>query len=374
MPKYRFDDIAINCTAKKKQPTEDDMATYIGLEHLDSGSLYVKRWGSTVPIKGEKLIMHKGDVLLGKRNAYLRRAAIAPHDGIFSAHGMVLQPKEDVIDKEFFPLFIASDYFFDTAVRISVGSLSPTVNWKDLKVAEFSLPPLEEQRKLAKALWAVIRTIEAYKELLKKTDELVKSQFIEMFGDPVVNSQNYTVLPFTAFASIDAQMTTDYEKYADYPHIGIDSIEKDTGRIVGYRTVSEDGVKSGKYIFTPAHIVYSKIRPNLNKVALPDFEGLCSADAYPILPNSANCDKLYLAFVLRSKWFLEYIVPLSGRTNMPKANREQINRFTWALPPLDLQKQFAAFVRQTDKSKFELTQALEALNATYKKLISENLG
>lgn len=374
MPKYRFDEIAINCTEKKKQPTEEDMATYIGLEHLDSGSLYVKRWGSAVPIKGEKLIMHKGDVLLGKRNAYLRRAAIAPHDGIFSAHGMVLQPKEDVIDREFFPLFIASDYFFDTAVRISVGSLSPTVNWKDLRVAEFNLPPLEEQRKLAKVLWSVIRTIEAYKELLKKTDELVKSQFIEMFGDPIANAQKYPVLPFTDFAAIDAQMTTDYEKYADYPHIGIDSIEKDTGRLFGYRTVAEDGVKSGKYIFSTAHIIYSKIRPNLNKVALPDFEGLCSADAYPILPNDENCDKLYLAFVLRSKWFLDYIVPLSGRTNMPKANREQINRFTWALPPLDLQKQFAAFVRQTDKSKFELTQALEALNATYKKLISENLG
>lgn len=173
-----------------------------------------------------------------------------------------------------------------------------------------------------------------------------------MFGDPIANAQKYPVLPFTDFAAIDAQMTTDYEKYADYPHIGIDSIEKDTGRLFGYRTVAEDGVKSGKYVFSSAHIIYSKIRPNLNKVALPDFEGLCSADAYPILPNDENCDKLYLAFVLRSKWFLDYIVPLSGRTNMPKANREQINRFTWALPPLDLQKQFAAFVRQTDKSKF----------------------
>lgn len=176
MPKYRFDEIAINSTEKKK-PVEEDKYTYLGLEHLDTGSLTVTRFGSDVAPIGEKLVMKKGDVLFGKRRAYQKKVAIAPFDGIFSAHGMVLRPKKDVIDKDFFPLFISSDYFLDAAIKISVGSLSPTINWRNLKVLEFELPPLEEQRKLAKALWAVIRTIEAYKELLKKTDELVKSKY-----------------------------------------------------------------------------------------------------------------------------------------------------------------------------------------------------
>ena len=95
MAKYRFDQIAINCKDKAKAE-EIDISTYIGLEHLDSGSLRVSRWGSAVPIKGDKIIMKKGDVLFGKRNAYLRRAAIAPHDGAFSAHGMVFRPKEEM--------------------------------------------------------------------------------------------------------------------------------------------------------------------------------------------------------------------------------------------------------------------------------------
>ena len=176
------------------------------------------------------------------------------------------------------------------------------------------------------------------------------SQFIALFGDPVVNPNEWPVLPFEKFANIDANMTTDYAKYAKFPHIGIDSIEKDSGKLSGYRTVAEDGVKSGKYIFSPKHIIYSKIRPNLNKVALPNFYGLCSADAYPILCK-ANCNRVYLAFVLRSPWFLEYVIPLSGRSNMPKVNREQIAGFTWPLPPMALQDQFAAFVEQSDKSK-----------------------
>ena len=187
MGKYRFEQIAINCKEKVKAESID-ISKYIGLEPLDSGSLRVSRWGSKVPIKGDKIIMHKGDVLFGKRNAYLKRAAIAPHNGAFSAHGMVLRPREDVIDKDFFPLFIASDYFFDVAIRISVGSLSPTVNWQDLKNQEFELPDIPTQKKLAEVLWSMNETMDSYKKLILATDELVKSQFIGLFDFSVFTS------------------------------------------------------------------------------------------------------------------------------------------------------------------------------------------
>ena len=147
-------------------------------------------------------------------------------------------------------------------------------------------------------------------------------------------------------------MTTDYEFYAEYPHIGIDSIEKETGVLSGYRTVKEDHVISGKYVFTSEHIVYSKIRPNLNKVALPEFAGVCSADAYPILPNAMNCNRTYLAVLLRSDYFLDYILGFSARSNMPKVNRKQVEGFKAPLPPLPLQERFADVYKQLDKSKF----------------------
>ena len=108
------------------------------------------------------------------------KVAIAPFDGIFSAHGMVLRPKEDVIVKDFFPLFIGSDYFLDAAIKISVGSLSPTINWRDLKELEFELPDMDTQRKMAEVLWSINDTMEAYKKLISATDELVKSQFMGM--------------------------------------------------------------------------------------------------------------------------------------------------------------------------------------------------
>ena len=181
-----------------------------------------------------------------------------------------------------------------------------------------------------------------------------------MFGELKTNPKGWSVKSFEDFAQIDGNMITDYKKYADYPHIGIDSIEKGTGELKGYRTVREDGVISGKYLFTPKHIIYSKIRPNLNKVALPMFDGLCSADAYPILPNPENCNRVFLAIAMRSKYYLDYILQFSSRTNLPKVNRKEIAGFRMPLPPLELQNRFAAFVAEVDKSKLSYEMEVAA--------------
>lgn len=176
MARYKFLDIAINSTAKKK-PVEEDKNVYIGLEHLDSQCLKVTRFGSEVAPIGEKLLMKKGDVLFGKRRAYQKKVAIAPFDGIFSAHGMVLRPKEKVIDKNYFPFFISSDYFLDNAIKISVGSLSPTINWGDLKNLEFDLLSMEEQKKLAKVLWAAEDLRQKYEKTMNDLEKLQVSIF-----------------------------------------------------------------------------------------------------------------------------------------------------------------------------------------------------
>ena len=232
-----------------------------------------------------------------------------------------------------------------------------TLNKATLLEKEIPLPDINEQHEIATKLDKIDALIAERQQQLELIDQAVKSRFVELFGDLKSNPMEWPVVPFTEFAKIDGNMTTDYEKYADYPHIGIDSIEKGTGALKGYRTVREDGVISGKYIFTPQHIIYSKIRPNLNKVALPDFEGLCSADAYPILPNHSNCNRVFLAIALRSEYFLEYILQFSSRTNLPKVNRKEITGFRMPLPPLKLQEQFAAFVEQTDKSKVAVQKA-----------------
>ena len=144
--------------------------------------------------------------------------------------------------------------------------------------------------------------------------------------------------------------------------------------MVGYRTIEEDGVISGKYLFTPAHIIYSKIRPNLNKVAMPNFEGLCSADAYPILVKEGICNREYFGYTLRSKYFLDYILAFSNRTNLPKVNKNQVESFSLPLPPIELQNKFADFVKATDKSKFAVQKALDNAQLLFDSLMQKYFG
>lgn len=240
----------------------------------------------------------------------------------------------------------------DWAAGTNAAVMGKTLNKRTLGQSVIFLPSLEEQEDIAAKLDFIDEQLQKAKDVLHELDSLVKSRFVEMFGDFKTNVKCWPVANFDSFAFIDTHMTKDFDKYADEPHIGIDSIEAKTGRLVGYRTVAEDKLVSGKYPFTAKHIIYSKIRPNLNKVALPDFSGLCSADAYPIMPIEGKSNRVFLAHVMRSDYFLDYILPLSGRAQMPKVNKDAIRGFSMPLPPIDLQNTFAAFAAQVDKSRF----------------------
>ncbi len=265
-------------------------------------------------------------------------------------------------------------YLFYCLQNAEIPNTGYNRHFKWLKEIEIPLPPLEEQRRIATTLDKVTDLISKRRQQLDKLDELVKARFVEMFGDFKLNPKGWPVVSFEEIAVIDGNMTTDYKKYADYPHIGIESIEKETGRLNGYRTVSEDGIISSKYVFTSRHIIYSKIRPNLNKVALPQFDGLCSADAYPILPIEGKCNRYFLAYDMRSQFFLDYILQFCNRTNLPKVNRKEVSGFKTPFPPITLQNQFADFVEQTEKLRATISHSLEKLETLKKALMQEYFG
>jgi len=379
MAKYRFEQIAINSTEKKK-PVEEDRFTYLGLEHLDSGSLKVTRFGSEVAPIGEKLVMHKGDVLFGKRRAYQKKVAIAPFDGIFSAHGMVLRPREDVIDKSFFPLFISSDYFLDAAIKISVGSLSPTINWRDLKTLEFELPDLATQRKLAETLWSINETMEAYKKLISATDELVKSQFMEQFGDPVTNTQGREVRPFKDFM-LDIRYGTSqpptFSEFGEFKFIRATNIK--AGRITEndmLRISADEATKIEKCRLNGNEIIIVRSGANTGDTCVVTDEYCNQYAGYDIIItlNLEIANPVFFNELMNTHYMQAIIKPLTVRAAQPHINSEQVQNLPMLVVPLPEQERFAAFVRQSDKSKFELEKALSELTATYKRIIAENLG
>ena len=376
MARYKFDQIA-HYLNEKRMPTEADRETYIGLEHLDSGNLTVTRWGSDVDIKGQKLVMHKGDILFGRRNTYLKRAAIAPHDGLFSAHGMIWRPKEDVVDASFFPFFVSSDYFMDEAIRISVGSLSPTINWRDLKELEFDLPDIDTQRKLSTLLWAMERAKTAYKNLIAKTDELVKSQFVEMSGDgdyPLIEAG--TVMLNMRNGLSPSTKGTYHEKVL-------------TLAAITQGWFDPEQWKDGTFDICP---------PNEKRISSSEFyicrgngnrtlvgAGVISTEdradlIFPDTVIAAQVDERqicipYLYHAWNQPSVRDQIESAARTTNGTyKINQGIISKVRLVLPPIGAQKAFVTIAEQADKSKFAAQQALADLTATQKALMRHYLG
>ena len=363
---YRFDKIAFNSTAKKK-PTEEDKEHYIGLEHLDSDCLTVTRWGSDVAPTGEKLLMKQGDVLFGKRRAYQRKVGIAPFDGIFSAHGMVLRPNEEVIDKDFFPFFISSDQFMERAVRISVGGLSPTINWKDLREQEFDIPSLQEQKLLAEKLWAAYRLKESYKKLLAATDEMVKSQFIEMFGKLPINGTIADIVEKNI-----KSVKKSYSSDETIEYIDISSVDANTHSVVEttHHIVSHAPSRAQQCVEN-GDILVSTVRPVNRNIAVVnnDLPNLVASTGFCVL-RPKDGYREYILSVVQSDPYTEMMCDKASGGLYPAVNNGDVLSFGIHIPEETLLKKVSSIYQQADKSKFELRKSIDAIDAVIKSLIN----
>ena len=146
---------------ERVEPADAAEEIYVGLDDLDSGCLHLRRWGKGSDVIGTKLRFCKGDIIFGRRRAYQRKLIVADFDGICSAHALVVRAKPEVALPDFLPFLMMSDKFMNRAVEISVGSLSPTINWTTLKLEEFDLPPIDQQRRIAEILRRVDESVEA---------------------------------------------------------------------------------------------------------------------------------------------------------------------------------------------------------------------
>ncbi|MFN3790502.1 restriction endonuclease subunit S [Massilia sp.] len=172
---WRFDQMAANVNARIDNPSESGMKHYVGLEHLDADSLKIRRWGTPDDVEATKLMFKKGDIIFGRRRAYQRKLGVAEFDGICSAHAMVLRSKPNVVLDDFLPFFMQSDLFMNRAVEISVGSLSPTINWKTMAVQEFALPPMDEQKRLVELIGSIASLEEELRTAEQEVDRLQKA-------------------------------------------------------------------------------------------------------------------------------------------------------------------------------------------------------
>ena len=223
------------------------------------------------------------------------------------------------------------------------------------------LPPIAEQKKIAAVLSLVQEAISQQEKAIALTTELKKALMQKLFTEGTRNEpqkmtaiglipESWEVVTFKDTVNItNGQVDPTEEPYSEMLHVGSENIESNSGKFLKIKTNKELKISSGNYYFDSNDILYSKIRPYLNKVAIPDFEGTCSADMYPIQSKKDCFEKEYLFQFLLSSLFLKQAISFQDRTGIPKINRAQLGSTLLLKAPLDEQKKIAFRLGLLDK-------------------------
>lgn len=314
--KWKFSDL-VNNIVEKVVPKDSGLEHYIGLKHLDTGSLKIRRFGETESLIGNKLKIYKGDLIFAKRNSYLKRVAIADFDAVASAHALVLRPNAENVIPEFLPFFMMSEVFWKRAIEISVGSLSPTINWKALAKQEFLLPPKDQQAQLAKLLWAMDEVIEKEKVLEKK----IKISRDVYFENVIKDSEGERI-PLSKILvpkKGKSQIPHSRNKY-----IGLEHIEPGEFHTNDYD--STEAVKAQCNIVDKGDLCYSKLRPYLDKAIIATFDAVTTTEL--LIYDTQLASKEYVLYHLHSLPFLNYITGQGFGTKMPRVSHKIIGEYS----------------------------------------------
>ena len=355
MSRVHLGDVAI----EHKETCKEDKSMYpiVGLEHLTPEQITLQNWDLNTENTFTK-VFRKGNILFGRRRAYLKKAAVAPFDGICSGDITVIEAKEDKIIPELLPFVIQNDDLFDFAVGKSAGSLSPRVKWTHLQNYEFELPDKPKQYELAKVLWAIENTRKSYQELIKRTDELVKSQFIELFGELGSDDKGWGLTTLGQCCELNPKRPRDINDETMVSFVPMPAVSED-GKIDCSDIRSYKEVRKGFTYFAENDVLFAKITPCMENgkgaVArgLENGIGSGSTEFHVLRPIAGKSNPYWLYIITMFDTFRvgarKVMTGTGGQLRVPIG---YLNDYPISLPPIELQNSFEEFVHQSDKSKF----------------------
>ena len=365
---WRFDQMATNVNVRIDNPSESGMEHYIGLEHLDADSLKIRRWGTPNDVEATKLMFKKGDIIFGRRRAYQRKLGVAEFDGICSAHAMVLRPKSDVVVPEFLPFFMQSDLFMNRAVEISVGSLSPTINWKTMAVQEFLLPPLSQQSKVTELFLAIDAAVEEYRLVIDSIEAAQKATLIDDLG------RNWKTKKISEIGNVITGKTPPTSNPdcwgSEIPFATPADLAFDTGHLAHVeRSISKIGASYSRLAPAGATLVVC-IGSTIGKVAQTIGSTAFNQQINAIVCHSVDPDYFYaVCTTIGSE-----LSKRSGTTAVPIINKGEFEKIEIPIPPYESQIEIAGRFKQFAESRKASKGRLNELSILRAKAIQSFVG
>lgn len=255
-------------------------------------------------------------------------------------------PNKDRVDIKFLWWLLRSRTFRELLLEYVPGGIKTELKAKRLLPVPIPLPRLAEQQRIMARIEELAAKIEEAKGLRQKAcdeaEAVVLSSLHHLF---VYGAAMWKTMPLEQAIEInDKQVDPTLPEYQHLPHISGENMESKTCRLRPWRTAQDDGIKSNNYLFSPGTVLYSKIRPYLRKAVFVDFQGVCSADVYPVRVKSPEVDPHFMKWTFVAEPFANYANGLSGRTRMPKLNRKQLFSFPFTYPPLPEQRRIVAYL------------------------------
>ncbi len=334
-------------------------------------------------------LIKRDDVKKLKMKIYPKGTIVFAKSGMSATLGRIYQLKGEccvvshlatvVVSEKVSSDFLKFWFIANPPMRLINDPAYPSIRASDLEDLKIPLPPLETQKQIAAVLEKADQLRKDCKLLEQELNSLAQSVFIEMFGDLRIKGRYTKKVFFSEIFNISSKLVDPkLEQYEDMPHIGPEHIEKITGKILPYKTAKEDGLISGKFHFKQGCVLFSKIRPNLKKVAIPNFDGLCSADMYPLEPIGGVSTKEFIWGLILSLTFDEYLQVLASRANIPKINRKELSLFDFYLPSFSDQKEYSnqliQIQQQIDINRELMKEVSNNFNALMQKAFNGELN
>ena len=360
MKKIRLGDIATLIT-KGTTPTT------IGFSFVDTGVNFVKI--ESISENGE-FLSDKFAHITDECDNKLKRSQLEENDILFSIAGAIgrtaivprsilpantnqalaiIRIPQNAFNLRFVLYALQSQAVEEQSEKQKQGVAQLNLSLKNIADILIPLVSSEKQDEIVRNLAAVDAAIAIRKEQIRLIDQLVKSRFIELFGEPLSNQKGWQTMSIVEAAPIKSQRG---DLADEVWLLNLDAVEAQTGTVLFKHRVQSGEINASTVYFTAESVLYSKLRPYLNKVVMPDEDGVATSEMIPMYPLADRLNRAYLCYWLRSDAFVRHISEKVAGAKMPRVSMDYFRSLAIEMPPLELQEQFAAFVEQTDKSKY----------------------
>ena len=285
---------------------------------------------------------------------------------------MAFPPKEGYQIMPTFLYYYLQAYKWQPANRAVMGK---TLNKAVISSARISIPSVADQQRIVAELDCLNEMIAVKQEQLKEFDKLAQSIFYDMFGDPIKNERGWETDVIGNVVSEKSYRGSIANIEGKVWLLNLDMVESNTGRVIEKLMVPNDKTDGSVTTFNEDYVLYSKLRPYLNKVVMPDSSGYCTTELVTLLPNKTILNRYYLTSLLRSDSFVDYICGKVAGAKMPRVSMKDFRILYIPLPPLSLQQQFAekisAIEAQKELVKQSIAETQHLLDYTMDKYFNE---